>query len=196
MSDDRSTRDGKPETPEIPLHVALFREADDLRALHRMIGTKVGDEPWTYWDTLGIPLTSAVENLLSLCGFAGELPPTPEVQALSEDDVSVVILLGFTVPASKFSRVREGIAAIASGQLGGFLSMVVAQSGFHDSAMDIFAHLRSHCGNPPIWISRPSFGARGGGRSAPLPIPSFVADDSSFIASNLTRGIKVNGAGG
>ncbi len=196
MSDERSTRDEKADAPEVPLHVALFREADDLRALHRMIGTKVGDEPWTYWDTLGIPLTSAVENLLALCGFAGELPPTPEVQALSEDDVSVVLLLGFTVPAAKFPQVREGIAAIAGGQLGGFLSMVVAQSGFHDSAMDIFAHLRSHCGNPSIWICRPSFGARGGGRLAPLSIPSFVRGDSSFIASNLARGIELNEAGG
>jgi hypothetical protein len=189
MPDNRRTKDGGEADEEETLHVAVCREADDLRSLHKMIGTKLEGEPWKYWDTSGVPLTSAVENLLALCGFSGKLPPRPEVRALSEQHVGVVSLLGFTVPASSFPLVREGIAAIANGQLGGFVPMVVAQSGFHDGAVDIFAYLWSHCGSPPIWICRPSFGERGGGRFVPVPIPSFVGEDTSLQASLFLRKI-------
>lgn len=195
MSDERPAKDGGTAEKEKTLHVAVFREADDLRSLHKLIGTKLGEEPWTYWDTLGVPLTSAVENLLALCGFAGQAPSTPEVQALSEDHVGVVPLLGFTVPASKYPLVREGIAAVTNGQLGGFLPMVVAQAGFHCATIDVFAYLRSHCGSPPIWICRPSFGDRGGGRDAPLPISSFVGEDTSLRASLFLRNIVLTAMG-
>ncbi len=170
------------------LHVALCREADDLRALHRMIGTKVGVEPWLYWDTLGVAPSSAVENLLALCGFAGQSPPVPEIRTLSQEQHDgVVPLLGFTLPATFFARVRQGIAAIANGQMGGFVPMVVAQSGFHDSAVDVFSYLRSHCGSPPIWVARPPFGPRGGGVDQPEQINSLVGEDRSLRASRFIR---------
>ncbi len=196
MPDNRHTRDAGAASQDETLQVAVCREADDLRSLHKMIGTKLGEEPWTYWDTSGVPLTSAVENLLALCGFAGQMPPRPEVRALSESHVAAVPLLGFTVPASSFPLVREGIAAVANGQLGGFVPMVVAQSGFHDGAVDIFAYLWSHCGSPPIWICRPSFGERGGGRFEPMPIPSFVSEDPSLQASLFLRKIMLGETGG
>ena len=174
---------------EETLRVALFREANDLRALHKLIGAQAGEEPWTYWDALGVPLTGPVETLLGLCGFGGQRPPRPEVRALREDEVNAVPLLGFTVPRDLYSEVRTAIVAVASGQIGGFSPLMVAQSGFHDAAIDVFAYVWSQVGRPPLWVSSPKLGSRGGGTAVPQSILPFARSDIAFRASDYMRNI-------
>ena len=72
--------------------------------------------------------------------------------------------------------------------------MVVAQSGFHDAAIDVFACLRSHCDSPPIWICRSSFGRQGGGGPQPLSISLVVGEDTSLLASLFRRKIVLKQA--
>jgi hypothetical protein len=177
------------ETKQEPkLHVALCREADDLRSLHKLIGTKLGDEPWKYWDAAGVPLTSAVENLLGVCGYGGAAPPVPEVRAISEEDINAVPLLGFTVEASEYGTIRSAIIQVATGQIGGFTPIVVAQSGFHDAAIDVMAYVWSLSGRPTFWIRRPPMGSRGGGL-VPQNLPPLAEDDLSYSSSRLIRSV-------
>jgi len=184
--------EAKEETPKW-LHVALFREADDLRALHKLIGLQVENEPWQYWDTEGVPLTSAVEGLLGVCGFGGKTPPTPDVRILDEQAVNVVPLVGFTLPASSYGAVRSAIIAMARGQIGGFSPVVVALSGFHDAAIDVFAYVWSLCGRPRVWIHSPKLGTRGGAGAVPSSILPFAARDTSFSASHYIRSLIAGG---
>ena len=174
---------------EETLRVALFREANDLRALHKLIGAQAGEGPWMYWDAMGVPLTGPVETLLGLCGFGGQRPPKPEVRALREDEVNAVPLLGFTVPRDLYSEVRTAIVAVASGQIGGFSPLMVAQSGFHDAAIDVFAYVWSQVGRPPLWVSSPKLGSRGGGTAVPQSILPFARSDIAFRASDYMRNI-------
>jgi hypothetical protein len=183
MSEQNAEKKNEPK-----LHVALCREADDLRSLHKLIGTKLDEEPWKYWDAAGVPLTSAVENLLGVCGYGGAAPPVPEVRAISEEDINAVPLLGFTVDASEYGTVRSAIVAMASGQIGGFTPIVVAQSGFHDAAIDIMAYVWSLSGRPAFWIRRPPLGSRGGG-IVPPNLPPMADGDPSYFASRLIRTI-------
>lgn len=176
------------EEPKL-LHVALFREADDLRALHKLIGLQLNEDPWQYWDTDGVPLTSAVEGLLGVCGFGGKTPPAPDVRILDEEAVNVVPLIGFTLPASDYGAVRSAIMAMARGQIGGFSPLVVALSGFHDAAIDVFAYVWSLSGRPRIWIHSPKLGVRGGAGAVPSSILTFAARDTSFSASHYIRSV-------
>jgi len=172
-----------------PLLVALCREADDLRSLHKVIGVKLGEEPWKYWDAGGVSLTSAVENLLGACGFAGKKPPVPEVRVLAEEELDAIPLIGFTVPAARYGSVRQSITRVATGQIGGFVPVLVAQSGYHDAAIDVFAYVWSRVDRPPIWVRRPPMGGRGGGDVAPMPILSRAGDDVSMRASQYIRSL-------
>lgn len=189
-----SERDEKKDEQRPKLHVALCREADDLRALHKLIGTKLDDEPWEYWDARGVPLTSAVENLLGVCGFGGAAPPKPEVRSQGEDAVRAVPILGFSVDAAEYGAVRSAILAVASGQIGGFAPIVVAQSGYHDAAIDVMAYVWSLSGRPPFWIRRPALGARGGGQ-IPQSLLPLAERDPSFSSSRLLRSV-IRAAGG
>ncbi len=171
------------------LRVALFREANDLRALHRLIGAQVGDEPWKYWDATGVPLTGPVDTLLGLCGFTAQRPPRPEVRELDEGEVNVIALVGFTAPRDLYADVRTAIVAVASGQIGGFAPLVVAQSGFHDAAIDVFAHVWSQVGSPPLWICSPTLGSRGGGTVVPQSMLPFARSDLAFNASAYMRAV-------
>jgi hypothetical protein len=174
---------------EETLRVALFREANDLRALHKLIGVQVGEEPWTYWDATGVALTGPVETLLGLCGFAGHGPPRPEVRELDEGDVNVIALVGFTAPRDLYGDVRTAILSVVGGQIGGFSPLVVAQSGFHDAAIDVFAHVWSQVGSPALWICTPTLGSRGGGTLIPQSMMPFARGDLAFHASDYQRAI-------
>lgn len=169
---------------EETLRVALFREANDLRALHKLIGIQEGEEPWTYWDAMGVPLTGPVETLLGLCGFGGKRPPTPDVRALEEGDVNAVPLIGFTAPRDLYAEARNAVVAVASGQIGGFAPLMVAQSGFHDAAIDVFAYVWSQLGRPPVWVCSPALGSRGGGTTVPQSILPFARSNVAFQASD------------
>lgn len=182
---DEEQRRGVEET----LRVALFREANDLRALHKLIGIQVGEERWKYWDTTGVPLTGPVDTLLGLCGFTGHQPPRPEVRELDEGNVNAVALVGFTAPRDLYADVRTAIVAVSSGQIGGFAPLVVAQSGFHDAAIDVFAHVWSQVGSPALWICSPTLGSRGGGTVVPQSLLPFARSDLAFHTSNYMRTI-------
>jgi hypothetical protein len=189
MDEDEDEEEARRLELEETLRVALFREANDLRALHKLIGVQAGQEPWKYWDATGVPLTGPVETLLGLCGFGGQRPPRPEVRALEEGDVNVVPLLGFTAPRDLYSEVRTAILAVASGQIGGFAPLMVAQSGFHDAAIDVFAYVWSQVERPPIWVCSPVLGSRGGGTAVPQSILPFARSDIAFRASDYVRNV-------
>lgn len=178
----------KDEAPKM-LHVALFREADDLRALHKLIGLQVDGEPWEYWDAEGVPLPSAVESLLGVCGFGGKAPPSPEVRIRAEEDVNAVPLMGFTVPASEYGAVQSALLASARGQIGGFAPIVVALAGFHDAAIDVFAYVWSLSGRPQVWIKSPGLGSRGSAEQAPSSLLPHASRDVSFSASRYIRSL-------
>jgi hypothetical protein len=182
---------------EIMVKVALCREADDMRALHKLVGMQRGEERWTYWEATGVTLGSPVEALLGVCGFAGKQPPRPTVRALGEDDVTCVPLFGFNVPASMYGEVRAAIMDLASGQIGGFSPVVVSQSGFHDAAIDVLSYVWSQVGRPPIWVRSPATETRGGGSTVPEAILSFARRDTSFKASDYLRNLlRVTADGG
>ncbi|MRG98053.1 hypothetical protein [Polyangium spumosum] len=180
--------------PEL-LHVALLREADDLRALHKLIGLRIDEDPWEYWDTTGVALPSAVESLLGVCGFGGKAPPVPEVRVLDETGVNAVPMMGFTVPAAEYGAVRAALMASARGQIGGFSPIVVALSGFHDAAIDVFAHVWSLSGRPRVWVRSAALGTRGSAESAPQSLLPFAGRDPSFSASSYIRSLA-RAAGG
>lgn len=193
MAEDQEAREGE-ERPEDLLHVALCREADDLRAMHRLIGLKRGEEPWVYYDCSGVPaLTSPVDALLSVCGFAGAPPPRPQVRTLKEDEVSCVPLLGFTVPRAMYPAVRTAIQQIMSGQIGGFSPILVAQSGFHDAGIDVLSYVWSQAERPPLWVRAPGADTRGGGASVPEGLLPHAHGNASFRASDYLRRVSRGG---
>lgn len=171
------------------LRVALFREANDLRALHKLIGVQVGEEPWKYWNATGVPLSGPVDMLLGLCGFTGQRPPRPDVRELDESEVNVIALVGFTAPRDLYADVRTAIVAVAGGQIGGFAPLVAAQSGFHDAAIDVFAHVWSQAGSPTMWICSPTLGSRGGGTVVPQSMLPFARSNLAFQASAHMRSV-------
>jgi hypothetical protein len=174
------------------MHVALCREADDLRALHRLIGVKVGKDPWVYWECVGDPIVpSAVESLLGACGFGGAPPQAPQVVALNEEAVNGVPLLGFTLSRSEYALVRTAIQMALSGRIGGFVPIVVAQAGFHDTVIDVFSYVWSESNRPPIWLRTPEFSIRGGGDGVPATIVPIALQSTSVRNSALTRGRQV-----
>lgn len=174
------------------MHVALCREADDLRAMHRVIGVKVGKDPWVYWECEGDPeLPSAVSSLLGACGYAGSPPQAPPVATLNENSVNAVPLIGFTVPSTEYASVRTAIQMALSGRIGGFIPIVVAQAGFHDTVIDVFSYVWSEVNRPPIWVRTPEFTFRGGGEDAPTSIIPLALHNASIRNTGITRGRNV-----
>ncbi len=179
----------KDERPEDLLHVALCREADDLRRMHPLIGAKPGLDPWMYWDCSGTrSRPTPVAALLGICGFAGSPPPAPEVTALDEKGVTSVPVLGFTVPVVQYAAVRTAIQTVMSGRVGGFVPLVVAQAGFHDAVIDVFSYIWTQAGGPPIWVRTPDFQLRGSGTSVPESLLPYAGQVMSYGNSAYIRG--------
>ena len=186
------TQTNEPEMrPEDKLDVALCREANDLRALHKIIGARVGLDPWVYWDCQGTErLGSAVEGLLAIAGFAGSAPSRPTVRQIDEDDVNCIPVLGFTVKRDRYATVRAAIQAVGAGHIGGFSPLVVAQAGYHDAALDVFSYVWSQAGRPQIWIRSPDIVTRGGASgNAPETLLPFAKNDLGFSMSEYIRGL-------
>ena len=177
--------------PEDLLHVALCREADDLRAMHKLIGVKAGEEPWVYWECQGSRRTpSAVESLLGACGFTGSGPQRPEVITLGETEVNCIALVGFTLPRQTYAQVRTAIALAIAGQVGGFVPLIVAQAGFHDTAIDVLSYVWTQTDRPPIWVRTPELSSRGSGTSVPESISRLAHGAMSIQSSAYLRSFK------
>ncbi|MEM1034862.1 MAG: hypothetical protein AAGN82_31265 [Myxococcota bacterium] len=136
------------------------------------------------------PPPSVVDQTLSICGFGGGAQSAGiDVRAVDPDEVNVVRVVGFDIPAQYLSPVRAAVERGLTGETGGFAPVVAGLVGFHFS-FPVFRAAWAAAGRPPCRVYTPRFAD---GREADDRAPRAVGGprDHAILAAMVRSRLRV-----